>query len=380
VDHEADAEDGERYAEEEGVDLELAVVAEGDAVEETARAGAHGVGIVDVSGVENRLVEHNNEHGVQVRIPDIPADVQRERHGICEDNGAVVEQVPRNESDWGSVLLPEAKCDDQEGAKDDEADNQGRLPRVFLETVEIEGQEEERKTGGKDQQTDNVELHKVVLECLEETATAGFLRNETLSASLPVVLGEQPDERCGNDRNDDGEHAESPLESDATLGQDTGHGRWVHPCGDKPRRSHEGEVERSVAQLGSIGDKDGDGEVDHVVAGGPERHGRAVRLDVLAACHHDQTHDTADNANNESDWPTPDVHDLCVGQLPDTSDETRDDTGQRSQGMRRERRGDVRRQEIDTARREGKDKSQAPYAVAESVPFHPRVLPRAGLT
>lgn len=343
VDHQADAEDGERDSQDEGVHLEFSVVAEGNAVDQTAGAGAHGVCVVDVTGVKDGLVEHNDEHGVEVRVPDIPGGIQGEGHGVREDNGAVFEQVPGHERDWRAILLPQAERDNQEEPEDDEADDHGRLPCVFLETVEVEGQKEERETGGKDQQTDYVELNDVVFECLEEAATAGFLRDETLSASLPVVLGEEPDERRGNDRDDDCKHAESPLESHTIDSEDAGHCRGVHPCGDEPRRSDEAEEEGSVPKLGSVGDEDGDGEVNHVVAGRPERHGRAVRLDVFAARHHDQTHNAADDTDDESNWPTPNVHDLGVRELPDTSYETCDDAGQRSQRMGFERRCDVRR-------------------------------------
>lgn len=86
-----------------------------------------------------------------------------------------------------------------------------------------------------------------------------------------------------------------------------------------------------------------------------------VRLHVLTGRHHDQTEGVGGNANRQRLWTAPDVHDFGIGQLPDTSDERRDDASQGCERMLLEVTGDIDCQGRDGARAEGHEEGDKPH-------------------
>ena len=107
LDHKPDTQDRERYAPEQTVHLQLAVVvSQAQTVDERDEAATHGVDVGNVGGVWYALVEHDHEQRVEVAVPNVPADVEGPGHGVGEDDSAVLEQMPRDESDGCAILFP----------------------------------------------------------------------------------------------------------------------------------------------------------------------------------------------------------------------------------------------------------------------------------
>ena len=222
--------------------------------------------------------------------------------------------------------------------------------------VEVEGEEEEGETGGQNEQSDDIEFAKIVLQLLHEGAVVDMLLNETLTKSLFLVHVEDSDERSAYKRCDDSKDAEAPAPTNATRCHNTVDTVTVDPGGDKPRGRSIGNEEASVLELGRVCDEDSHREVNAVVAGVEEGVCSTVGLDIVGACHDDQTKDIAGAANGEGKGTAPDVHDLGVRQLPYTGNERRDDTSQSSERVFLERTGHIGSQCAVGGRREGDEK------------------------
>lgn len=362
LDHKPDTENGERHAPEQAVHLQLAVVPQTYAVYERDEARAHSVDVRNVRCVRNGLVEHDAQQGVEVRVPDVPADVQRAGHGVCEDDGAVLEQRPRDECYWCAPLLPETEGDDQEAAEDDEADDHRGFPLVGLQRVQVEGEEEERETGCEDEQTNDVEFFGIIHEFLTEGAAVGARGDQALTTRFRFVEVEHCDERGADEGCEDGKDAEAPAPADAAGCDDAVDRIAVDPGRDEPRGCGIADKETSILELRRVGNEDCHGEVDAIVAGVEEGVGGAIRLDIVAARHEDKTEHVACNADTERERPAPDVHDLGIGELPDTGDNRGDDTCQGGKRVLLKGAGNVGRERAAAAGCEGHEEVDEPHA------------------
>ena len=181
------------------------------------------------------MVVEDDETGVEVAVPDVPARVEGCGHGICEDHGAVFEKIPWDEGDGGEVLLIEAEGYDEKGAEDKETNDERGLPGVGLVRVDVECEEEEGEAKREDQDTDHVELFSVVFDVLDEGAAMLTGGHETLLDSFILVGPEEPDEWRSDKGYEDCEDAETPSVAYA-AGLDNGvDGEAINPRGDKPR-------------------------------------------------------------------------------------------------------------------------------------------------
>lgn len=315
LDHEADAEHGERGAPEEAVQLDAAGdVAEEEAVDDADKAGADGVDVADVGRVEDRLVEEDDVERVEVGIPDVPACVERGGHCVGKDDGAVGDQAPGDEGHGGEKSLPGAEGEDEEEAEDDEADDEWGGEARGLDGVDVEGEEEEGETRGENEETDDVEF---LAEAEEGVGDAGG--DEAELFGLALLEEEHGEEGGTGDGEDDGEDTETPAETDGAF-DEAGGCEAVDPGGDEVGRGGHGDEETSVAELGGVGDEDSDGEVDAVIAHPVENLGSAVGCDVVAAGHHDDTHGARSDHQAHSLGTAPDVHDFGIRELEQTGD------------------------------------------------------------
>ena len=97
----------------------------------------------------------------------------------------------------------------------------------------------------------------------------------------------------------------------------------------------------SSGDLVVFGDEDGDEEVDTVGTNVEEGLCRTVGLDVVAARHQDETDDVDGYTQSETERSAPDVEDLGIRELPDTTNNGGDDGSQSGQRVLLEVAGDV---------------------------------------
>lgn len=280
VNHETNTENGKRDTEVERLPLETTVESDDDTHDDGNEARAHGVNVGDVGSVSDGLVEDDDEHGVEVVVPDVPGSVDTSNHGVGEEDGAVGDQVPGNKGNGRKVLLPDDKGNDEQATEDEEADSQRRLPGVGLVGVQGKGQEEQDETSADEEDTKDVELDGPVLDRLAEGSAALLARDHAGLLSLSLVVVEESSQRNGDDGVDDGPDAQTPAESETVEGALSS--GTVGPDGGEVGRGGEGDHESSALQLRGVGDEDGGGEVGAAVADVVEDEGGRVGGDVGA--------------------------------------------------------------------------------------------------
>lgn len=97
----------------------------------------------------------------------------------------------------------------------------------------------------------------------------------------------------------------------------------------------------SVFEAASISNEDGDREIDGGIADLIENLSGAIRGDIRAACHHNETEYGGGDHQSEALRTAPDVEDLSIRKLPQASDQARDDTSRGGQGVSLEGAGHV---------------------------------------
>lgn len=97
----------------------------------------------------------------------------------------------------------------------------------------------------------------------------------------------------------------------------------------------------SIFEAASISNEDGDREIDGGIADLIENLSGAIRGDIRAACHHDETEYSRGDHQSESLRTAPDIENLSIRKLPQASDQARDNTSCGCQGVRLERAGNI---------------------------------------
>jgi hypothetical protein len=78
----------------------------------------------------------------------------------------------------------------------------------------------------------------------------------------------------------------------------------------------------SVAKTASICNEDGDGEVDSAVAELIKHLSSTVCCNIVASSHHDESEDSRSNHQREALRTTPNIEDLSIRKLPESTDQT----------------------------------------------------------
>jgi hypothetical protein len=78
----------------------------------------------------------------------------------------------------------------------------------------------------------------------------------------------------------------------------------------------------SVAKTAGICNEDGDGKVDSAVAELVEDLSSTVCCNIVASSHHDKTEYSRSNHQREALRTTPNIEDLSIGKLPESTDQT----------------------------------------------------------
>lgn len=202
------------------------------------------------------LVKHDAQQRVEVRVPDIPAHIKRGGHGVREDYSAVLEQWPWDKRNGCAPLFPQAEGDNEQQAKDKEANDHRRLPLLLLKRVQVEGKEEECETCREDEYANDVELFEIVKDSLVKRAATRPVLDQSLSTGFGFVDEEHGDEWGAYDRCDDGEDAVAPSPAYAAGCDDAIDRVPIDPGGDEEWRGSIGDEEASILELGCVGDKD----------------------------------------------------------------------------------------------------------------------------
>lgn len=358
MDHETDTENGDRDTKVHGEPLEATSLADGPTDEERPEAGADGVNVDNVAGLDDVKVVDNLEERGEVRIPDVEGDEEGTRKDTRADDGAVHKELVGDEGLGSEELLVEGESDHEQTTKDEEADDEGGLPLVLLVRVEVERQEEQGQTSSDEEQAENVKLDEVELEGLPEVALALMLGEKVGLLGLDVVLVEEPEQGRADARDNNGKGAITPPPARAleeALSDDT-----ADPAGDDVGGRNKGKQQSSVLEGRSIGEEDGDRVGDAVVSDPVEDLGSSVGLDTVTSSHHDETNGQAEKHGAETLRTTPDIEDLGERELEQTTDQAGHDAGGGRQGVEVEGTGNVRVETGGHAGLEGIDEVEDP--------------------
>lgn len=93
----------------------------------------------------------------------------------------------------------------------------------------------------------------------------------------------------------------------------------------------------SVAQTAGVCNEDSYSKIDSTVAELIEDLSSTIGRDVVATGHHDKAKHSRRNHQGKALRTAPDVEDLSIGKLPETTDQTRDDARSRCETMLLER-------------------------------------------
>ena len=385
LDHEADTQDGQRHAEVQRDPLEAAGPTNHDADDERPECGANRVDVANIGSFRYGEVVDDLEERGEVAVPDIEGDEDGARQDARAQDGAVGQEVVRDEGNGCEVLLVQGESDDQDATNDDEADHEGRFPAVSLVRVEGEGKEEKRQASGDEQQADDVEFEKVVFERLCQSALALALWHDAQLLRLAVVPVEEGAQGSGHDGGHDGESAVAPSEAAGAFEEARCDGT-ADPDGCNVGRRDKGEHEGSILQSGGVGHEDGN-RVCHAVVSdksapaplnrlsrdlpNPVEHlRRSVRLHVVAGGHHDQSNSQKAHHHEESLRTPPDIKNLCQRELPDSSNQTGHDADGGRERVLLEGRRDVRYHRVGHALLHGVDKVDDPNTATVSSIAH----------
>jgi hypothetical protein len=93
----------------------------------------------------------------------------------------------------------------------------------------------------------------------------------------------------------------------------------------------------SIAQTAGICNEDSDGEIDSAVAELIEDLSSTISRDIVATSHHDESEHSRSNHQCEALRTSPDIEDLSIRKLPESTDQTRDDARSCGEGVCLER-------------------------------------------
>lgn len=262
VNHQANAENGDRDSKEEADGLELSGVANDEANQDCPQAGTivllaiqspiemasrlipYAIDVANIAGLRNVKPVDHLEETEEIAVPDIKADENRGSEDIGANDGAVREKGVRDKGNGRKELLPNGKHDESDESSNQEADDERRLPSIGLVGVDVEWEEEHSQSSRQNKQPDDIKFSTVVDQRLDKGSLAFSRADYAELLRLLVVVHEEEEQRQGDDRSDDGEATEPPSET-RSVQKGTGD-RTGEPCGNDVGRTTIGEDEASV--------------------------------------------------------------------------------------------------------------------------------------
>ena len=100
MDHQADAWDRARHSKIQRLPLEPSVVPNDNAHDNQPEARSDGVDVPDVGCHTHARIEHNDQHGEEMGVPNVPDHIQAGDHCEGEEDSPVFHETPWNESHW----------------------------------------------------------------------------------------------------------------------------------------------------------------------------------------------------------------------------------------------------------------------------------------
>lgn len=225
LNQQADGQDCHGHAKVQGDPLETTGASDGVADRNGEKAGSDAIDATDVARLPDICSQDHLQEGAEIGRPDVILDEQDGGENAGSDDRAVLEKVPWHVLDGGEILLPDDGRTDEDDADDDERDRQRVSPAVLLVRINAEGQEEERESGGEQDEADDVELPEVVDDGLDGGSAALLADDDSLLHRLALIVGEQEVEWQADDWGDDGEDTEAPSPTypvEDALGERTG--------------------------------------------------------------------------------------------------------------------------------------------------------------
>lgn len=122
--HKHDTKECKRHTKEQSLPLEIARVAQDKPSDETPKTGSHAVDVENVSRTYDIQAWHHLEKGREIAIPDVELDEQDGGNEGTAKDGAIREQVERDEGDWRDFPFVDDEADDCDESDDDHRDDQ----------------------------------------------------------------------------------------------------------------------------------------------------------------------------------------------------------------------------------------------------------------
>lgn len=214
-DHERDTQQCEGHTEAEGLPFEISSISQDEAGDETPKAGSHAVDVEDVAALDDGQARHDLEERREEAVPDVEFDEKDRCDETATEDGAVLEQMERNERDRSKFPFPDDKADDDREANDEHRNHESRRPLLIqsssLVREQVERQQEESKSRNQQQQTEGIALNEVELDRLQDRAARISDWDETHVERFTLVVPQQNNQRQVEQRVEDGEDAESPA-------------------------------------------------------------------------------------------------------------------------------------------------------------------------
>lgn len=124
MNHQTRSENHDWYAKEQRLRLEAASPSDQDACRKRPDTGADAVDIDNVRSLSNREIRNDLQKREEHAVPHVKAEEDDGREEVGAEDGAVPEQMERDESDFCSESFPERKrCQHEDTQADHAADH-----------------------------------------------------------------------------------------------------------------------------------------------------------------------------------------------------------------------------------------------------------------